>query len=471
MMKPHPFRAAAGHLSVRLLMLAVLFVMLIEVLIFVPSVARNRLTYLEEKIDAAHLAVLTLETAPDAMVSQDLADRLLDHVGAHGIVVHKPMATLMVDRAMPPIVDATYDLRTRGEAMSVSDAVMTLAQRGNRILRVLGASPKDESAVVEVLIDEAPMRAEMWDYGRRVFELSIVVSLFTGALLFISLQWLLVMPLHRLIASMMAFRDDPEDGSRVIVPTRRSDEIGLAERELAAMQETVRQALRHKERLAALGTAVTKINHDLRNILSTARLLSDSLADSAAPEVRRVAPTLLAAIDRAVALCTATLSFTRDGGAPVQRSRFALAGLVEEIAGLVDRPAEDVRLANEVPPDLVIAADREQLFRALQNLVHNALEAGAHVVAVSAMATAERIEIEVSDDGHGLPPKARDNLFRPFAGSARPGGTGLGLAIAREVLRAHGGDLELVESTGRGTVFLLCLPATATVTRAPVQVP
>ena len=82
------------------------------------------------------------------------------------------------------------------------------------------------------------------------------------------------------------------------------------------MQETVRQALRHNARLAALGTAVTKINHDLRNILSTARLISDGLADSEVPEVKRVTPRLLAAIDRAVALCTRTLSFTREGARP-----------------------------------------------------------------------------------------------------------------------------------------------------------
>ena len=81
------------------------------------------------------------------------------------------------------------------------------------------------------------------------------------------------------------------------------------------MQETVRQALRQKERLAALGTAVAKINHDLRNILSTARLVSDGLADSAAPEVRRVTPRLVAAIDRAVALCAPDLDLHPRGRA------------------------------------------------------------------------------------------------------------------------------------------------------------
>ena len=65
------------------------------------------------------------------------------------------------------------------------------------------------------------------------------------------------------------------------------------------MQETMRQALTQRARLAALGTAVTKVNHDLRNILSTARLVSDQLAENRAPEVRRAAASVLAAIDRA----------------------------------------------------------------------------------------------------------------------------------------------------------------------------
>lgn len=463
MASPVPARSVSWGLSARLLVLTVLFVMLSEVLIFVPSVARYRLDYLEAKLDAAHLATFALAATPNNMVSQSLADMLLAHVGAHGIVVHKPdNTTLMLDSTMPPHIDATYDLRGESFPMLIADALVTLRQRHNRILRVLDVAPKDPGAVVEVLLDEAPMRRDMWDYGIRVLEVSIVISLVTAALLYVSLRWLLVSPLRRLAQAMMQFRENPEDATRVIVPSARRDEIGLAQRELAAMQETVRQALRQKERLAALGTAVTKINHDLRNILSTARLMSDSLADSAAPEVRRVTPTLLAAIDRAVALCSRTLSFTREGAPPLQRARFALAGLIAELAEISDRPGEEgCCVVNEVPPALMLDADREQLFRVLQNLLRNAAEAGARRVVLAACPEQDWIRIDVADDGPGLPPKARANLFRPFAGSARPNGTGLGLAIAREVLRAHGGDIALKDSTAAGTVFVLTLPAPA----------
>lgn len=461
MAKLSALRQRLGGLSARLLVLTVFFVMLSEVLIFVPSVARDRLAYLQSRVDEGHLAVFALEATPDNMVSQMLADELLAHVGAHGIVVHRrDKTTLMIDAEMPPTPDATYDLRDAGFFSLMRDAVMTLIRHDDRLLRILATSPKDPSVVVELLLDEKPMRVEMWDFGGRVLGVSVVISLITAALVYVSLQWLLVAPLRRLTASMMAFRDNPEDASRVIVPTERRDEVGIAQRELAAMQETLRQSLRQKDRLAALGTAVTKINHDLRNMLATVRLLSDSIAGSAVPEIRRVAPNLVAAIDRAVALCTATLTYTREEAPPLKRSRFALKGLVEELAAVSEKPdAAGLAVANEVPAGLIAEADRDQLFRVLDNLSRNAAEAGARHVKVRAGQVNGMMSIEVADDGPGLSAKARANLFRPFSGSARPGGTGLGLAIAREVMRAHGGDIVLGESSGAGTVFRLDLPS------------
>jgi signal transduction histidine kinase len=206
---------------------------------------------------------------------------------------------------------------------------------------------------------------------------------------------------------------------------------------------------------------VTKINHDLRNILSTARLVADGLTASAAPEVRRLLPRLVDAIDRAVALCKGTLDYSREGAPPLAPCRFLLAPLVDEIGpGLGDAGAGLV-VDCALSPDLAVEADRVQLYRVFSNLARNAVEAGAQRLRVSARCEAGALAIEVADDGPGLPPKARDNLFRPFFGTARPGGSGLGLAIARELARAHGGELALVSSTGAGTVFRLSLPMPA----------
>jgi len=447
-------------LSARVLLLTITFVMLGEVVVFLPSLARFRYNYLETRIAAARIATLALYATPDNSVSPSLQNQLLYHVGASGIVLHLPnQSQLMIASDMPPTVDLTYDLQDVGFFQLIIDAVATLARSGDVILRVLDRSPKEQNVVVEFLLGEGPMREEMWEFGGRILGLSIVISLITATLVFMSLRWLLVAPMRGMTRSMTAFRENPEDASRVIEPSARDDEIGVAERELAQLQETVRQALRQSARLAALGTAVTKINHDLRNILSTARLVSDSLAGSEAPEVKRAVPRLLNAIDRAVALCSGTLNFTREGAPPLRLQRFLLASMVEELADLLELKGGDrPLLLDRVPPDLAVEADREQLHRVLMNLLRNAMEAGVRSITVAAAAENGEIAIEVSDDGPGLPPKALANLFLPFAGSARPGGTGLGLAIAREVMRAHGGDIVLSESTAHGTVFRLSLP-------------
>ena len=449
-------------LSARLLILTAFFVMVGEVLIFVPSVARYRMTYFENRLAAGYIATLALDASPTGHLEQSLIDKLLSRVGAQGVGLYSADGSVLrLDRADPPRPDFTIDLTHPNILLAIRGSFRTLLGDSNRILRVLGPAGADSADTAEVLLDEAPLRNELWDFGIRILELSLVLSLVTAALVYLSLHRLLVRPMRRITASMVEFREDPEDASRVIAASRRRDEIGVAERELAVLQSTVRQALGQRARLAALGTAVTKINHDLRNILATARLVTDGLTASAAPEVRRVAPRLLDAIDRAVALCTRTLDFSREDTPPLARSRFPLAPLIDEIGPGLAVSEHDLAIEDEIPADLVVEADRDQLYRVLLNLARNALEAGARRVRVSARRAAGTIAVEVADDGPGLPPKARENLFRPFFGSARPGGSGLGLAIARELARAHGGDLALVSSAGSGTVFRLTLRAPA----------
>jgi signal transduction histidine kinase len=185
-----------------------------------------------------------------------------------------------------------------------------------------------------------------------------------------------------------------------------------------------------------------------------------------------VAPRLLDAIDRAVALCTRTLDFSREGAPPLATTRFSIAALIDEIGPGLGPSGDDLAIDCAIPGDLAVEADRDQLYRVLLNLAHNAVEAGAHRLHCAAVCENGVIAIEIVDDGPGLPPKARDNLFRPFFGSARPGGSGLGLAIARELMRAHGGELALVSSTASGTMFRLTLPAPArSLSRAPMSSP
>ena len=448
-----------GSLSARLLVLTVFFVMLAEVLIYAPSIARFRVGYLQERVSASHLATLALEASSDHKIPAALERELLDHAGAYGITLYKAGqgGELMLSHDMPPAVDARVTLGQGGFFALIGEAFMTLARSGPYILRVMGPSPRDPTVMVEVTLDEAPMRRAMVEFSERILALSLVISAITAALVYVSLQWLLVLPMRRMTENMTAFRENPEDPGRVISPSARTDEIGVAQRVLAGMEEGLRGALRERARLAALGSGVARINHDLRNILATARLVSDRIATLADPTVKRLAPTLVAALDRAVELCARTVDFAR-ADAPPRVTRLALAPLVAE-AGAAVAGLQAEGWVNEVPADIEIDADRGQLFRVFANLAANAFEAGAARVVVRARRADGAIVLEVADDGPGIAAEALDTLFQPFGRSSRAGGTGLGLAIAREIVRAHGGDLELAATGPGGTTFRVRLGA------------
>ena len=368
---------------------------------------------------------------------------------------------------MPPAMDVSLDLRTAGFFPLIADAFGTLLHTGERVLWIKAYAPVLAGGRVDLLLDEAPLRRAMIAYSWRILGLSLLISFLTAALIFVTLRWIIVRPLREITRSMIRFKENPEDATTVDAPSRRSDEIGIVRRELASMQETVRQALRQRARLAALGEAVTRINHDLRNILTTVSLLSDRLGASDDPDVRRVSPTLMAAIDRAVQLCQRTLDFAREGGPLLKRSRFPLADLVEELRPVLSAPnGREFAVDNQVAPGIELDADRDLIFRVLSNLGHNAAAAGAARLSISAAADGPALVVDVVDDGPGLPPKALANLYQPFAGAGRSGGTGLGLAIARELMRAHGGDIALVRSDAGGTAFRLRLPPPRDAVRA-----
>lgn len=448
-------------LSARLLLLTIAFVMLAEVLIFAPSVANFRQNYLEERLAAAHLAVLSLEATADHMIDEELTYELLSHVPAQSVMLYRPGQTPSLTLAMEdiPEPEAVYDLREAGFFTLIGDALMTLLRSEDRRIELWGLSPKDEESVVRMELMEGPLCEEMWAFAWRILGLSLLISVITAALVYITLLWVLVRPMRRITENMIAFREDPEDESRIMRPSRRQDEVGLTERQLRDLQRALRASLHRKTRLAAIGVAATKINHDLRNILSTAQLSSDRLAESEDPEVRRTFPTLMQTLDRAVGLCTHILNFAREGPVHLETSRFDLQQLLDEV-GEALQPAEDSdkNWHARLPENLELHGDRQQLYRVFMNLAQNAYQAGATSVEVEGWIEDGRLQLDVTDNGPGLGPRARERLFQPFAASARSGGTGLGLAIAREILRAHGGDITLTRSDARGTSFHLALP-------------
>ncbi|MFC4351972.1 sensor histidine kinase [Fodinicurvata halophila] len=461
--RPRRFTLPPLHrsLSARLLLLTIGFVMLAEVLIFAPSVANFRLNYLEERLAAGHLAVLSLEATSDHMIDEDLTYELLSHVPAESVMLYRPQRTPSLTLAMEdiPEPEAVYDLRDAGFFTLIGDALMTLARSEDRRIELWGVSPKDNDSVVRMVMQEGPLCEEMWAFAWRILGLSLLISVITAALVYITLLCVLVRPMRRITENMISFREDPEDESRIMRPSSRQDEVGLTERQLRDLQRALRASLHRKTRLAAIGVAATKINHDLRNILSTAQLSSDRLAESEDPQVRRTFPTLMQTLDRAVGLCTHILNFAREGPVHLEISHFDLRDLLDEV-GEALKPDEEVDRSWHVrlPEKLELHGDRQQLYRVFMNLAQNAYQAGATSVQVDGGLEDGQLQLEVTDNGPGLAPRARERLFQPFAASARSGGSGLGLAIAREILRAHGGEILLTRSDARGTSFRVTLP-------------
>jgi signal transduction histidine kinase len=454
----NPARWRMG-LSLKLLTLTVIFVFIAEVLIFVPSVANFRRNWLDDRLAAAQVAVMVLEAAPRDGLPAGLESQLLDGVGALAIAARAGGARrLLAQENLPPEVGRTVDLRDKNRLDSIVESLDILFNGAERRIRVIGRSV-GEADFVEIVIDERPLRHAMLDFARNIFWLSLFIAGVTAALVFLALTWLIVRPVKQLAGNVMAFATDPENPSRVVQPSGRHDEIGDAERALAGMERTLAASLREQRRLAAVGLAVSKINHDLRNMLSSAQLLSDRIGESQDPSVQRFGPKLIATLNRAIDFCQSTLAYGSVTEQEPKRQPVALAALLNDVADLLGlgQPGQPA-FENLVPTDMRVSIDADQFFRVVSNLMRNAAQALKAAgspdpkVTVSAQRVADRTVIRVIDNGPGVPARARSYLFEAFTGSTTAGGTGLGLAIAAELVRLHGGTIALEDSEA-GAVF------------------
>ncbi len=453
-----------NSLSGRFLVLTVVFVMLAEVLIFVPSVSRFRLDYLSERLERAQIASLAL--LADDMLETDLEAELLENAGVYNVVLRRDeIRQLVLSSPIPDPIAGTYDLRMANALTLIGDAFRQLASPENRIIRVIGAPVRDAGLLIEITIETAPLRMAMIDYGVRVLLLSAVISAFTAVLLFAAVRVFLVRPIKGVVGYMQRYAAAPEDARGIIQPNAGVIELREAEEALLQLQTELTQALRQRERLAQLGGAVAKISHDLRNILTSAQLFTDRIEMSEDPLVRRLAPKLVNSITRAVSLCEGTLAFGRAEEPAPTFAHVAFCELVEDIveSELLAPGEVAVDLINAVPKGMVLRGDSEQLFRVVMNLVRNARQAIVATGKPGSVTIAARDEedawwITVSDTGPGLPKRAQENLFTPFQGSVRKGGSGLGLAIAAELTKGHGGWVRLSQTGPDGSCFEIQLP-------------
>ena len=266
------------------------------------------------------------------------------------------------------------DLR-RENPMSWAAPFQTLIGGGDRMVRVMAKPRFRTGDFIEIVAPDGPLKRDLTTQLGRLIGIAVFTSLMAGAVVYLSLNFFLVRPMQRITRSMERFRADPEDPEARIAPSGRRDEIGRAEAELDRMQADLRAALNSRARLAALGEAVAKINHDLRNMLTSAQIASERLASSGDPKVAQALPRLERALDRAITLASNVLTVGKSNEPAPEKRPTPLRAALEAAAEDAGLSAEGVALDCEIDPRAQVDADPEQLHRILVNLLRNAREA------------------------------------------------------------------------------------------------
>lgn len=460
------------HLRIRtrLILLISLAVFITEILIFVPSIASMQQRWLINKHEALQPFGLMLTDKHDTSVDANVRKSILKATGALAIsIVSNDGSTvdLSLDSKIP-VVERTINLNTFTETDAILAAITTLFRKTGKTLQVIGPIKGTDSNLA-VVIPNTVLRNTLIEFTWHFALISLTIALMAAMIIYLVIYELLVRPLKDIYMNMLDFVMEPDNPSRIIVPGARRDEVGIAQRQVAAIESVLQQNYARQKHLADLGLAVSKINHDMRNVLASAHLMSDHLAEVKDPVVQSLAPKLIRTINRAINYTQSIIAYGRAQEQPPQRRRILLRRLVEDVRETLAVPGRDeVDIRNFVPEDFEIDADNEQLHRVITNLCRNAVQAmtandnnwdcAVKEITITAGHIGTTAIIDVEDTGPGLPPRAKEHLFAPFRGSAHRDGIGLGLAICLELVRAHGGTIKLLEDGKPGTHFEIRIP-------------
>jgi signal transduction histidine kinase len=458
-------------LSGKVLWLSIIFVLVGETLIFLPSIANFRIQWLKSRIAQAEIAALAAEVAPGKIVDEELRTEILKGAGVTAVsLTREGSRQLMLRNSEDTAISESFDLRSGMYFDTMPRAVATLLSTHDRIISVVDVPPNMSGDTIEVALHEAPLQEAMRKYALNILGLSVVLSLIVASLIFAALYFALVRPMRELSANMVAFGEKPEDPLRIITPSNRKDEIGMAERELQSMQTLLQSSLNQKAHLAALGLAASKVSHDLRNMLTSAQLISDRMAAVQDPTVQRFAPKLITSLDRAINFLNQTIRFGKAQEPAPNRELLHLRDIAAEVFEQAELQTEAQDAAKTiyslaVPDSVIIDADREQLTRILTNIIRNAskvLQQNGSVrtprITLASKHNSAGCEFTITDNGPGIPKAIREKLFQPFQSADAQGGTGLGLAISAELVAAHGGEIDVISTGAEGTVFRIFIP-------------
>ena len=253
-------------LAGRVLAVTLTFVLLAMGLFYVTRLSSYRENWLHAKIASAQTAIEAFDAAGPVPPTEDLSRRILNSVGVKSITVLTPAGRR--ELALPDATPATAEVIVADDISyveGVAATFRTLFRAPGTIVKVGSSAPPDEAAI-ELTFDETPLIEALWRVSRNFLNISLTIAAVVTCVLLAALWSMVLRPVRRLTSNIIAFGESPQDASRVIAPTGRRNEIGRAETALAVMQRSLAHELAQRKRLAELGMAVARINHDLRNI-------------------------------------------------------------------------------------------------------------------------------------------------------------------------------------------------------------
>ena len=456
------------RMRVRLLLLITLSVFITEIMVFIPSIANMQSSWLDDHHQSAKAISMILASTPDPVLSQNLQKNVLIATDALAISIIK--GKQRYDFAVSPHlkkVNEVIDLPDYSETKALLDSLSTLYFGGDNILLVRG--PIDGTDIyLEVTVADKNLREAMVQFSWHFVVISLTIAIVAATMIYFIVHELLVRPLQNIYTNMLDFVIEPHNPSRILVPEPRYDEVGITQKRISVIESELQKSYARQKHLANLGLAVSKINHDMRNILASAQLMSDHLADAKDPMVKKIAPKLIKAIDRAVTYSQTVITYGRTQEPTPNRQHLLLHKLIDDVFESLTLPGSDkVEFINDVPVDITVDADDEELHRVITNLCRNGVQAmveredgsnNKNKLIIHGRRLDHTTIIDVTDTGPGLPAKAKQHLFSPFQGSTSKNGTGLGLTICEELIHAHGGTIKLIDDDEGGAHFEIRIP-------------
>lgn len=355
-----------NRLSSKLLILTALAVLIAEVLIFVPSIANMRVRWMSSRLDTVDAVSEVLIASGNINIPREVQDKVLLATGTKAIALREAGAShLLAMSEMPGNIDQVVDLNNISEAAAIWDAFGTLFNGGNRTLRIYGSNPPSATPgrIIEIVTSDAPLRHAMLSYATNVAIISLLISVIAASLIYLLIHEMLLRPVRLMHRNMIDFASAPDNPTRILVPENRKDEFGIAQRQIAHIQSDLQRTLKEQKHLADLGLAVSKINHDMRNILASAQLMSDRLADTRDPMVQRFAPKLIHTLSRAINYSESVMAYGRSQEAPPAPRRVQLSTVILDVQETLNlRTESGIEFENLIPIDFELNVDSNSCF-------------------------------------------------------------------------------------------------------------